>query len=90
MIHKSYASQNAGGHSFLHQNKTYYAHRLPKIHWYACGADGRRVVGVRSRDYQIFWDGYITLAMGLRPRARVELRYQAQLFGEFDAWTKLK
>ena len=28
-----------------------------------------RSVG-RSRDYQIFWDGYITLAMGLRPRAR--------------------
>ena len=76
----------------MRQNKTYYAHRLPKIHWYACGADGRRVVGVRSRDYQIFWDGYmyITLAMGLRPQARVELRYQAQLFGEFDARTKSK
>ena len=27
-------------------------------HWYACGADGRSV-GVRSRDYQIFSDGYI-------------------------------
>ena len=30
------------------------------LHWYACGADGRmdaRVVGVRSRDYQIFLDG---------------------------------
>ena len=42
------------------------------LHWYACGADGRslgrtdglsggraggRVVGVRSRDYQIFSDG---------------------------------
>ena len=31
-------------------------------HWFACGADGRRSVGVRSRDYQIFdyqifWDG---------------------------------
>ena len=26
--------------------------------WYACGADGRS--GVRSRDYQIFSDGYIT------------------------------
>ena len=24
----------------------------------------------RSRDYQVFWDGYITVAMGLRPRAR--------------------
>ena len=27
-------------------------------HWHACGADGRSV-GVRSRDYQIFSDGYI-------------------------------
>ena len=31
-------------------------------HWYASGGDGRRSVGVRSReyqifDYQIFWDG---------------------------------
>ena len=29
-------------------------------HWFSCGADGRsggRAVGVRSRDYQIFWDG---------------------------------
>ena len=26
--------------------------------------------GVRSRDYQIFWDGWIFLAMGLRPRTR--------------------
>ena len=25
-------------------------------HWYACGADG-----VRSHDYQIFWDGSIYL-----------------------------
>ena len=25
-------------------------------HWFPCGADGR-VGGVRSRDYQIFWDG---------------------------------
>ena len=31
--------------------------------------DGRSV-GVRSRDYQFFWDGLIYLAMGLRPRAR--------------------
>ena len=37
-----------------------------------CGRTG----GVRSRDYQIFWDGWISLAMGLRPRARVELRYK--------------
>ena len=29
------------------------------LHWYACGADGRSL-GVRSRDYQIFSDGYIT------------------------------
>ena len=26
-------------------------------HWFSCGADGRRAGGVRSRDYQIFWDG---------------------------------
>ena len=35
--------------------------------------DGRSFVrsfGVRSRGYQIFWDGWITLAMGLRPHAR--------------------
>ena len=25
--------------------------------WYTCGADGRAAGGVRSRDYQIFWDG---------------------------------
>ena len=30
--------------------------------------DGRSAVGVRSRDYQIFWDGWIYLAMGLRAR----------------------
>ena len=42
-------------------------------HWYACGADGRSVG--RSRDYQIFWDGYIYLTMVLRRRAsRAELR----------------
>ena len=29
------------------------------LHWYAYGADGRSL-GVRSRDYQIFSDGYIT------------------------------
>ena len=36
---------------------------LPKLarkceikHWFSCGADGRALV-VRSRDYQIFWDG---------------------------------
>ena len=32
------------------------------LHWYACGADGRslgRAVGVRSRDYQIFSDGWV-------------------------------
>ena len=42
------------------------------LHWYACGADGRSV-GVRSRDYQIFRNESIYLAMGLR--LRVELRY---------------
>ena len=27
-------------------------------HWRPCGANGRsEAVGVRSRDYQIFWDG---------------------------------
>ena len=31
--------------------------------------DGRSF-GVRSRDNQIFWDRWIYLAMGLRPRAR--------------------
>ena len=40
-------------------------------HWFFCGTDERslgvRSVGVRSRDYQIFWDGSIYLAMGLRP-----------------------
>ena len=25
-------------------------------HWFPCGADGPSL-GVRSRDYQIFWDG---------------------------------
>ena len=42
-------------------------------HWLPCGADGR-ASGVRSRDYQIFWDGYIYLAMGLR--SRFELSYE--------------
>ena len=32
----------------------------------ADGLSGVRSVGVRSRDYQIFWDGSIYLAMGLR------------------------
>ena len=30
---------------------------------------GGRAGGVRSRDYQIFWDGYIYLPMMLRRRA---------------------
>ena len=34
-------------------------------HWISCGADGRSAVGVRSRDYQIFWDGLIYLAVEL-------------------------
>ena len=25
-------------------------------HWFPCGANGRSAGGVRSRDYQIFWD----------------------------------
>ena len=40
------------------------------LHWYACGADVERSIGVRSRDYQIFWDGKIYLPMVLRWRAR--------------------
>ena len=57
------------------------------LHWYDCGADGRslgRAVGVRSRDYQIFWDGQITAfsypwcsAGALRAR---ELRYYPASF----------
>ena len=38
-----------------------WARKCESKHWYACGADGRaaggRAGGVRSRDYQIFWDG---------------------------------
>ena len=50
------------------------ARKCESKHWYACGADGRSVG--RSRDYQIFWDGYIYLPMVLRWRAlRAELRY---------------
>ena len=37
-------------------------------HLLPCGADGQ-AGGVLSRDYQIFWDGYIYLAMRLRSRA---------------------
>ena len=33
------------------------ARKCESKHWYACGADGRAAGGVRSRDYQIFWDG---------------------------------
>ena len=38
--------------------------------------DGRSVA--RSRDYQIFWNGQIALAMGLRPRVREELRHNQE------------
>ena len=39
------------------------------LHWYACRTDGRsKEVGVRSRDYQIFRDGYIYLPMVVRWR----------------------
>ena len=37
-------------------------------HYFPCGGDGR-AGGVRSRDYQIFWDGQIYLPMVLRGRA---------------------
>ena len=33
------------------------ARKCESKHWYTCGADGRAAGGVRSRDYQIFWDG---------------------------------
>ena len=32
------------------------------------GRSGGQSVGVRSRDYQMFWYGQVSLAMGLRPR----------------------
>ena len=32
------------------------ARKCDSKHWYACDADGRRSFGIRSRDYQIFWD----------------------------------
>ena len=41
--------------------------RVSQEHWLSCGADGRLVggrqsaVGIRSRDYQIFWDGFTKL-----------------------------
>ena len=56
-------------------------------HWLPCGADGR-AGGVRSRDYQIFWDGRFTYPWcssgALRARALllIELRY-------FPNWTSL-
>ena len=46
------------------------AKKCESKHCFSCGADGRLAVGVRSRDYQIFWDGKIYLAMVLRPRAK--------------------
>ena len=66
---RSYGNQalcltKRGDHSFSRQKNlvpriqnSHCTHRLPQIfHWYACGADGQLFV-VRSRDYQIFWDG---------------------------------
>ena len=55
------------------------ARKCESKHWLPCGADGRSAVGVRSRDYQIFWDGYIYLAMGLRPRAALRAAREAPL-----------
>ena len=33
------------------------ARKCESKHWCACSADGLKAVSVRSRDYQIFWDG---------------------------------
>ena len=43
--------------SFLLGSQTTVAKKCDSKHWFSCGADGRSAVGVRSRDYQIFWDG---------------------------------
>ena len=49
-------------------------------HWLPCGADGRsEAVGVRSRDYQFFQDGQISLAMRLRS-TRLLYKFRRGLF----------
>ena len=54
-----FLSKSPGGHVISFQIKPWVA--LPVewviLHWYACGAGGRRSVGVRSPVYQIFSDG---------------------------------
>ena len=76
-----YKSKNAGGRSFSRQNQTFLHTDYQKfIGMPAVRTDGGWAVGVRSRDYQIFWDGQIILAMGLRPRAREELRYESYIY----------
>ena len=57
------ASQDAGGYAISRKNIKLHLGYLPVdwviLHWYTCGADGRRT-SVLSRDYQIL------LGMGLR------------------------
>ena len=67
-----FLSYRPGGHAISFQIKPWVAFRLPYLltsvdwniwHWYACGAEGisgGRSFGVRSRDYQIFSDGWFT------------------------------
>ena len=54
-------------------NLFFFAPRLARKceieHWFSSGVDGR-ADGVRSRDYQIFRDGLIYLAMALRFKGR--------------------
>ena len=53
----------------------------------AVRTDGRRAVGVRSRDYQIFWDGLIYLVMGPRPRARFARAWSSAITGKYPSWS---
>ena len=44
------------------------ARKCESKHWFPCGADGQSAaVGVRSGDYQIFWDGFDLLSYGAPP-----------------------
>ena len=45
------------------------ARKRKSKHWYACGADGRWSVGVRSRDYKIFL-GWVDLLIHGAPLTR--------------------
>ena len=51
------------------------ARKCESKHWFPCGADGRRTV-TWLPNFLGWVDYHISLAMGLRPRARVELRYK--------------